>query len=197
MAALIPTLLLLLQALQPPAPVPAPPPAPIYVLAPLQPKEGDAKSPTTFSGADHTKLPDFLFECSLVFMAKPHTFPTDPQKINYAIQYLDGTAKHHFHWYVEVQSTDPRVNDWTAFTHKLRTIFSDPDHAKRALQKLLNLRMKDNGHVHNYTVQFKEAADEVGWSNNILQDLFYNGLPDRIQDLWAQSGPPPDFNDLV
>ena len=150
-----------------------------------QPKESEAKSPTAFTGSDHTKLRDFLFECRLVFKAKPRTFVTDQTKINYAIQYLDGTAKRHFCRYIEDQSADPIINVWTKFTHELHTIFSDPDCTKRASRKLLNLKMKENGHVHNYTVQFKEAADEVGWSNDILQDL------------WAKNGPPPAFDNLI
>jgi len=169
----------------------------VYIPAPPQPKEVEAKSPTPFTGADHTKLRDFLFECGLVFKNKHRTFTTDETKITYAIQYLDGVAKRHFRRFIETQSNDPKVNDWAVFAQELQTIFGDPDRTKRASRKLLNLKMKDNGRVHDYTVQFKEAADEVGWSNDILQDLYYNGLPDRIQDLWAQHGPPPVFDNLV
>ena len=46
---------------QPPAPIP--PPHPL--------KEGDVKAPTAFTGEDHTKLCDFLFECGLIFDTKP------------------------------------------------------------------------------------------------------------------------------
>src|SRR5258706_2082962 len=136
MVALIPMLIPLLQALQPPpAPVyilpPAPvyilPPAPVYVLPPPLPKEGDSKALTIFNGTDHTKLQDFLFECNLVFAVKPCTFTTDKAKITYAIQYLDSTTKHHFCWYIKTSSANPKVNVWTDFALKLPTVFGDPD----------------------------------------------------------------------
>ena len=63
---------------------------------PLLPKEGDVKAPTSFSGEDHTKLHDFLFECGLIFDTKPHTFATEKSRVLYAIQHLDGMAKRHF-----------------------------------------------------------------------------------------------------
>src|SRR5258706_3265225 len=160
MAALIPMLILLLQALQlplplppPPAPIYIPPPAPVYVPPPLLPKEGDSKALTIFNGTDHTKLRDFLFECNLVFTVKPCTFVTDKAKIMYAIQYLDGTTKHHFCQYIETSSANLKVNVWTDFALKLHTIFGNLDRTKWASTKLLSLKMKDNTHVHKYMVQ--------------------------------------------
>ena len=57
--------------------------------------------------------------------------------------------------------------------------------------------MKETSRVHRYTVLFREAADELNWPNIVLHRLYYNGLPDRIKDLWARTDPPADFEDLV
>ena len=57
--------------------------------------------------------------------------------------------------------------------------------------------MKESDKVHKFTVQFKEAADEIGWPDIVLHKLYYNGLPSRIKDLWSRAAPPSDFEDLI
>jgi hypothetical protein len=187
--ALILSLLPALQALQQPAPAPAP--------APPQPKEGDAKAPTTFSGEDHMKLLDFLFECNLIFNMKHRTYATKKSCILYAIQHLDGMAKRHFCHYIELGSTDPKVTQWSTFINKLESVFGNPDCIRRASDKILGLKMKETSHIHRYTVLFKESADELGWPNAVLHQLYYNGLLNHIKDLWARSDPPLIFDNLI
>jgi hypothetical protein len=150
-----------------------------------------------FSGDDNSKLCDFLYECNLVFSMKPRTFATEKSHVLYALQYLDGSAKRHFRCNIEQQSTDPKVNCWKPFIHELETVFGNPDRRSKAAKRLLALKMKDNGKVHRFTIQFKEAADEVSWEGDILHHLYYEGLALRIKDIWAQYGPPSSFNDLV
>ena len=115
---------------------------------PLPPKEGDVKAPTAFSGEDHTKLRDFLFECGLIFDTKPRTFTTEKSCVLYAIQHLDGMAKRHFRCYIENGGTDPKVNQWNVFSTELETVFGDPDREGRASNKLLAITMKETGQVH-------------------------------------------------
>ena len=57
--------------------------------------------------------------------------------------------------------------------------------------------MKETSRVHQFTVLFREATNELNWPNTVLHRLYYNGLPDRIKDLWAKTDPPADFKDLV
>jgi hypothetical protein len=160
-------------------------------------KEGDAKAPTSFSGEDHAKLRDFLFECGLIFDMKPYTYATEKSRVLYAIQHLDGMAKRHFRRYIESGSTSPIVNRWAEFVNELTSIFGDPDRMGKAADKILALRMKENSRVHRYTVLFREAADELGWPDNVLHRLYYTGLANRIKDLWARTDPPADFERLV
>ena len=174
------------------APAPAPAPAPT-----LGHREGDAKAPTPFTGEDHSKLRDFLFECNLIFDVKPFTYAMEKSRVLYTIQHLDGIAKRHFRRYIEAGSGDPKVNRWRAFSAELEDVFGDPDQLGKASDQLLSLKMKETGKVHRYTVQFKEAADELGWPDIVLHRLYYNGLPNRIKDLWSRSDPPSDFNDLI
>jgi len=188
--ALVMSLIPVLQAIiQVPA---AAPPAPVS-----HPKEGDAKALTPFSGDDPTKLREFLFECGLIFDIKPHTFQTEKSHIIYAIHHLEGMAKRHFCCFIEAGSMDPKVNYWAQFSQELETIFSDPDHIGRASDKLLALKMSHNSHLHQYTVMFKEYADELGWPNVVLCQLYYNGLPTCLKDVWIQKDLPADFDQLV
>ena len=164
---------------------------------PLPPKEGDVKAPTSFSGEDHSKLRNFLFECGLIFETKPCTFATEKSHVLYTIQHLNGMAKWHFCCYIEAGGTDPKVNQWNIFTTKLETVFGNPDQLGRASEKLLGLKMKETSRVHQFTILFREAANELNWPNTILHRLYYNGLPDCIKDLWAKTDPPADFKDLI
>ena len=187
---LILSLLPILQVLHP---TPTPAPAPTQLL----PKEGDTKAPTTFSGDDPTKLQDFLFECGLIFNTKPCMYATEKSCVLYTIQHLDGVAKHHFWCYIENGSTDAKVNQWAAFAQELKDIFGDTDHIGRASDKILSLAMKESSRMHCYTVTFKEAANELGWSDDVLHRLYYNGLPDRIKDLWQKSDLPASLNNPI
>ena len=106
-------------------------------------------------------------------------------------------AKQHFHCYIKAGGTDPKVNQWNIFTTELETVFGDPDRLSRVSEKLLGLKMKETSRVHQFTVLFREATDELNWPNTILHWLYYNGLPDHINDLWAKTNPPANFKDLV
>jgi len=167
----------------------APPPRPL--------KEMDAQAPVKFLGDETSKLQDFLFECGLVFDAKPLTYATDRAHVIYALQHLTGTAKCHFRRDIEQGYQTTRVTSWAAFARKLKTIFGNPDRVKHATEKLVSLRINDSQHVHCYTVAFKECADELWWADDILHSFYYQGLPDRIKDLWAWTNPPALYDTLV
>jgi len=167
----------------------APPPRPL--------KEMDAQALVKFLGDETSKLQDFLFECGLVFNAKPLTYATNRACVIYALQHLTGTTKHHFWRDIEQGYQTARVTLWAAFAQELETIFGDPDRVKRTTEKLVSLRINDNQHVHCYTVAFKECADELRWADDVLHSFYYQGLPDRIKDLWARTDPPALYNTLV
>ena len=188
-----------LRALQLPpttAPTPASPP-PEEEEEDGDDDEVDAKVPTSFNGDDHTKLRDFLFECKLSFDMKPSMYSTEQSRVLYAIQHLDGMAKRNFRRYCEAGFTDPKVNRWDSFVQELETVFGDPDRIGSASDKILGLKMNEGSRVFRYTIPFRELADELGWPDVVLHRLYYKGLPNRIKDVWAASGPPPNFDDLV
>ena len=128
---------------------------------------------------------------------KPYTFATKKAHVLYVVQHLDSMAKQHFCHYIEAGGTDPKVTQWTTFTLKLNSIFSNPDCTGKASGKLLALCMKETGCVHHFTVLFRESADELGWPNSVLHCLYYNGLLNCIKDLWARTNPPANLEQLI
>ena len=166
---------------------------------PPQPEEADIniQAPTKFSGNTPAKLRDFLYECRLVFRAKPFTYSTDEARIIYAIQHLTGIAKRHFRRDIEQGCQSEKVSSWASFTQELEATFGDPYRVWRASQKILSLKMTENQRVHRYTVSFKEYADELDWPDPVLHTIYYHGLPDRIKDLWTYNDPPASFQLLV
>jgi hypothetical protein len=114
-------LLLHLQSLVPqPPPLPPPPPPP-------HPKEANTQALTKFSSDEPVKLQDFLYECGLVFDAKPYTYSSDKSKIIYAIQNLSGNAKCHFRLDIKQGYHSNKVNTWSTFTQELKAVFGDPN----------------------------------------------------------------------
>jgi len=49
--------------------------------------------PNTFDSFDSHKLNHFLFQCQLYFCANTLQFPTDKEKINFAMTYLSSVAQ--------------------------------------------------------------------------------------------------------
>jgi len=76
-------------------------------------------------------------------------------------------------------------------------VFGDFDLRGKASDKLLHLKMKDTGRLHRYTVRFKEAADDLSWPDSVLRQLYYNGLPDRVKNVWSKSDPPSTLDELI
>jgi hypothetical protein len=92
-------------------------------------------------------------------------------------------VKQHFHRYIKLGSTDLKVTQWALFVNELKSVFSDPDCIGRVSNKILGLKMKETSCIHHYTVLFKESADELGWPDAVLHQLYYNSLPNHIKEL--------------
>jgi len=146
----------------------APPPRPL--------KEADAQALVKFSRDKTSKLQDFHFKCGLIFDTKPLTYATDHACIIYALQHLIGTTKHHFWHDVEQGYQTARVTSWATFTQELKTIFSNLDRVRHAMEKLVSLRMNNNQHIHCYTITLKECTNELWWADKVLHWFCYWGL---------------------
>ena len=59
-----------------------------------------------------------------------------------------------------------------------------------------NLRMKPGDKIATYNVEFMWYTAQLNWGNTVLCHRFYQGLPNRLQDLIAnqEQGKPTSFH---
>jgi len=164
-----------------------------------KPHQSKAHIPDTFDGSDLHKLNHFLFQCRLFFHANPSQFSTDEEKINFAMTYLSGVAQDWFE--VALQQEDlgyaqPWLFTWHLFMEELRVHFGLLDPVGDAASLINNLRMKPGDKISTYNVEFMRYAVQLNWGDTVLCHRFYQGLPNRLQDLIAnrEQGKPTSFH---
>jgi len=126
-------------------------------------------------------------------------FSTDEEKINFAMTYLSGVAQDWFE--VALQQEDlgyaqPWLFTWHLFVEELRVHFGLSDPVGDAASLINNLRMKPGDKISTYNVEFMRYAAQLNWGNTVLCHCFYQGLPNRLQDLIAnqEQGKPTSFH---
>jgi hypothetical protein len=140
------------------------------------------KPPDVFTGRDAEKLPPFITQCSLWFMAKPNRYATDVSRVLFAASYLRDLADK---WWMPVLAEQPRspiLDSWYDFTAELFDMFGDRDIQQTAQDYLLALKMEDDDRITEYVVGFNSQAAYSGWNDCGLTGQFYRNLPNRIKD---------------
>jgi hypothetical protein len=156
------------------------------------------RAPDIFDGTDHSKLRDFLFQCTLVFDHDRNAYPTDTHRIRYAIQHLSKSAQRHFrHAYEKPTDLQPDyMRRWDSFESELHLSFGDPDTVEAAVTRLRALKMKETHRAAVYRVHFDELASETDWDSRALYSQYYQGLAERIKDVLATVTKPTSLQDL-
>ena len=154
----------------------------------LKPSQSKACILDTFDSSDSHKLNHFLFQYQLYFHANSLQFPTDEEKINFAMTYLSGVAQDWFE--VALQQEDlgyaqPWLFTWHLFVNKLRVHFGLSDPVEDITNLIDNLCMKPGDKIATYNVEFMQYAAQLNWGDAVLCHCFYQGLPNRLQDLIA------------
>jgi len=160
-----------------------------------KPHQSKACIPDIFDSSDPHKLNHFLFQCQLFFRANPSQFSTDEEKINFVLTYLSGVAQDWFE--VTLQQEDlgymqPWLSTWHLFVDELWVHFGLSDPVGDAANLIDNLRMKPGDKIATYNVEFMRYAAQLNWGDSVLCHRFYQGLPNRLQDLianWEQGKP--------
>jgi len=166
----------------------------------LAPKLHQSKAciPDTFNGSDPHKLNHFLFQCRLFFHANPLQFSTNEGKINFAMTYLSGVAQDWFKVALQQKDlsyTPTWLSTWHLFVDKLRVHFGLSDPVGDAANLIDNLCMKPGDKIATYNVEFMRYTAQLNWGDSVLCHHFYQGLPNRLQDLIAnrEQGKPNSF----
>jgi len=132
--------------------------------------ESYAPDPEPFSG-DANKCRGFLLQCSLVFLQRPQTFPTDSAKVRYMIGLLRGTA---LAWAEAANSHQSLTSlAFCEFLAELRDVFDHLDFWGDASRHLLKIREGVRS-IADYSVEFKTLAADAGWDDAALWGLFMN-----------------------
>ena len=74
---------------------------------------------------------------------------------------------------------------WHLFVEELRVHFGLSDPVGDATSLINNLRMKPGDKIATYNVDFMWYAAQLNWGDIVLCHRFYQGLPNRLQDLIA------------
>jgi hypothetical protein len=161
-----------------------------------------AREPDTFSGAKPEDLHQFLFQCRLYFRSKAGQYPTDADKVNFALTYLTDTALRWFETAIDQEEVhgiyQAWSTDWSLFVLELKTHFGIADPRGESAELLDNLRMKYGDRITIYNVEFMCLSSQLTWNDEVLCHRYYKGLPDRLQDALCSrpAGKPTTFNEM-
>ena len=133
--------------------------------------------PDTFDGKDPTKLNSFILQCKINFRDNSAAFPTDSDKVNFTLSFLQGTALQWYEPSILDDLYEPWMDDWSLFVSGLRTNFGIIDPVGDAEEEIDNLRMKENHHILRYNVDFNRLAALVPWDDAALCHRYYKAFP--------------------
>lgn len=152
-----------------------------------------ARKPDPFDGKDDSKLNTFLLQLGIYFRSNPDAFPSDIDKVHFALSYLKGTALEFFEpelLQIEENGEPDWLEDYSQFVQELRTNFGPYDEAGDAEAKLSKLHMDDGKRVTEYITEFNRLSTKVEWGDAALRYSFYSGLCSRLKDDITQHGKP-------
>jgi hypothetical protein len=116
------------------------------------------KPPDAFTGREASKLPSFITQCSLWFMAKPTRYASDTSKVLFAASYLRDLADK---WWMPVVAEQPRspiLDNWYNFTAELFEMFGDKDIQQTTQDFLLALKMEDDDRITEYVCRLQLSS---------------------------------------
>jgi hypothetical protein len=139
---------------------------------------------TKFKGDPNgMSLNQFMSQLNTVFSRHPKSFKTDIDKINLALQSLDGTPAEFFAPYVigSAQDTAGYLSSWSTFTSLLNDLYGNHLHADDVNNRLIRLRQ--TGTISEYIAKFQPLASQSGWNEVALLARFKDGLSSDVKSL--------------
>jgi len=89
----------------------------------------------------------------------------------------------------------PWLSNWHLFVEELQVHFGLSDPVGDTANLIDNLRMKPGDKIATYNVEFMQYTVQLNWGDTVLCHHFYQGLPNRLQNLIAnrEQGKPTSF----
>ena len=118
-----------------------------------------------------------------MFSRHPRSFGSDAEKINFALQSMDGTPAEFFALYVIGQAVDTQgfLTTWKSFTKILNDLYGNHLHTDDVNNRLIRLRQ--TGTVSEYIAKFQPLASQSGWNDVALLARFKDGLSSDVKSL--------------
>ena len=128
-------------------------------------------------------LYQFRSQLSTMFSRHPRSFGSDAEKINFALQSMDGTPAEFFALYVIGQAVDTQgfLTTWKSFTKILNDLYGNHLHTDDVNNRLIRLRQ--TGTVSEYIAKFQPLASQSGWNDVALLARFKDGLSSDVKSL--------------
>lgn len=146
---------------------------------PLSPKFKGTTEEFTFA--------EFRAKLTTVAQRFPDSMSSDRDKINYAIQSMEGPPARFFAPYIngEIADVDGLLDDYDLFMHTVDEFHGDRQEQDEVDYKLARLRQ--SGSMMEYISQFRTLSARSGWNEQALLARFKDGLsPDVKNILLAQ-----------
>ncbi len=123
---------------------------------------------------------DFLASVDNVFALQPERFSIAEFKTRYIGTLLIGNAKS---WFRHICMNDSdKLRDFAAFMADFQSQFRDPNYHMQCRARLAALR-QGKGSVQQYQARFRVLANDTGYNETALLNIFYEGLSDQVKDL--------------
>lgn len=148
------------------------------------------KRPGPFTGKPEELRP-FIADMRYYLRHFPRTLEKEESKVAFAATCLEGTARNWFQPILEDHETNgpkgTENNDTTeiylsykTFEERLAEMFSDLGEQRILENKLAGL--KQQGKCSIYVVKFNELATRLGWDDEPLKKIFYDGLKYEVKE---------------
>ncbi len=144
------------------------------VPPPLSPK---------FKGTGEFTFAEFSSKLVTMQSRYPDSLKTDVDKINYALQSLEGVPALYFAPYVNGQVNDDEdiLTSYPTFLKVLDEMYGD-QHNLDEVHHLLN-RLRQSGPMTEYIAKFRSLSGRSGWNDVSLLSRFKEGLSDEIKSM--------------
>ena len=153
------------------------------------------RKPRSFDGTNASQLPEFLAQVHVAFKARPFEYPTEADKIWYAVSFLEGPALSFFVPYMHMDALPVEMDSYPLFVDHLQKAFGDPDLRGKVSHQLRQLRQTGSAAV--YAAEFRRLARQLNWESKILAGQFFDGLKDEVQLELVRTDYPEELDALI
>ncbi|KAF9176129.1 hypothetical protein BGZ50_001703, partial [Haplosporangium sp. Z 11] len=137
-----------------------------------------------FKGEDgDMTFAEFRSKLYTQFLRFPESLSSDEERVNYALQSMEGPPAQYFAPYVngEVPDDEGILLSYPAFTNVLEEMYGD-QYTLEEVQHKLN-RLRQTGSMSEYLTKFRVLSARSGWNEDALLFKFKNSLSDDVKNI--------------